>query len=222
MGRPAVAAPDQIEMRDSGQMAGTRGSRPGSRPLGTLARFGGHVALLACWALVILMAVVTWGPHVSRFKTDIIVGRSMTPTIPLYSVIVVEPVAPESLRRGDVITFEEPDLPGRKVTHRIVEIEHPPHGGSTFVTKGDGNEARDPWRVTYRDSAYRVRWHAPHIGWLLLKSQTRLARVVLVVLPVLLLLVQFLRMVWRDESVIDAGDDSEWVDELDDDEWVAA
>jgi signal peptidase len=128
----------------------------------------------------------------------------MEPTIPLYSVIAVEPVAPEALRVGDVITFEQPEVPTRKVTHRVVKVEVR-NGNPTFLTKGDNNTTEDPWTVTYADTGYRVRAHVPHIGWLILQSQTRWARVLLVVLPVLLLLVQFLRWVWRSDD--DDGDE---------------
>src|SRR6476661_7633586 len=110
-------------MRASSQMAGARASdRPRLRPLRATGRFAVHVVVLSCWVLIAVMAVLTWAPHATRFKTDIIVGQSMEPTIPLYSVIVVEPVDPADIRRGDVITFEQPDTPGRKVTHRVVRI----------------------------------------------------------------------------------------------------
>ncbi|MCW2926529.1 MAG: sipW 2 [Thermoleophilia bacterium] len=176
-----------------------------------LGRFAGHVALLACWVLVAVMAVLTWGPHATRYKTDIIVGQSMEPTIPLYSVIVVEPTDPARIAVGDVITFQQPDSPERKVTHRVVRIGHRGDGALAFSTKGDNNDVRDPWRVTYADTGYVVRAHAPHVGWLMIQAQTRWARILLIALPVLLLLVSFLRWVWRDEELdedpsADAGD----------------
>jgi signal peptidase len=187
-------------MRASSQMAGARASnRPRLRPLRAMTRFAGHVLVLACWTLVIVMGLITWGPHATRFKTDIIVGQSMEPTIPLYSVIVVEPVKPADIRRGDVISYQQPDLPDRKVTHRVDAIERGEDGTLTFLTKGDNNPARDPYEVQYADTGYRVTAHVPHVGWLMIKAQTRWARVLLVALPVLLLLVQALRWIWRDE-----------------------
>jgi signal peptidase len=201
-------------MHASSQMAGARASdRPRLRPLRALSRFAVHVVVLSCWVLVIVMGAATWAPHATRFKTDIIVGQSMEPTIPLYSVIVVEPIDPANIRRGDVITFEQPDVPTRKVTHRVVKVQVE-NGNPTFLTKGDNNATRDPWTVTYADRGYRVRGHVPHVGWLILKSQTRWARVLLVVLPVLLLLTSFLRWVWRDEESDEDDDaDEDTIDE---------
>lgn len=202
-------------MRASSQLAGARASdRPRLRPLRATAWFAGHSLVLSCWVLIVVMGVLTWAPHATRYKTDIIVGRSMEPTIPLYSVIVVEPVAPQEVRRGDVITFEQPQVPGRKVTHRVerVRVEN---GNHTFITRGDNNATNDPWKVTYSDTGYRVRAHVPHVGWLLMQSQSRWARVLLVVLPVLLLLTQFLRWVWRDERDVEDDEDEDTLD-LDD------
>ncbi len=165
------------------------------------------------------MGALMWGPHVTRYKTDIIVGQSMEPTIPLYSVIVVEPVDPASIRRGDVITYEQPDTPGRKVTHRVAEVTHEAGGRPVFHTKGDNNDARDPYRVRYDETGYRVRTHVPHLGWFMLQAQTRVARLLLVALPVLVVLAMFLRWLWRsedgDEHVDDhdlAGEWTSWHD----------
>lgn len=207
-------------MRASSQMAGARASnRPRSRPLRVAARFAGHAVVLACWMLVIVLGVLTWAPHATRFKTDIIIGRSMEPTIPLYSVIVVEPVEPDAIRVGDVITYQQPDMLERKVTHRVQSIGRNDDGDLAFVTKGDNNDIRDPYEVSYADTGYRVVKHVPHAGWLMLKAQTRLARVGLVALPVLLILVMFLRWVWREDED-EALEDDERID--DDREWRVA
>ncbi len=178
-------------------------------------RWLSHVMFLVAWILVAVMGALMWGPHLTRYKTDIIIGQSMEPTIPLYSVIVVEPVDPGDLRRGDVITYEQPDVPGRKVTHRVVGVERSESGSPVFRTKGDNNDARDPYETTYEDTGYRVKTHVPHVGWLMIKAQTRWARVLLVVIPVLLLLTQFLRWVWRDER---EDDEDERMTELDEDD----
>ena len=207
-------------MRASSQMAGARTSdRPRPRPLRFAARLAGHALLVACWVLIALMAAITWGPHLTRYKTDIIVGQSMEPTIPLYSAIIVEPVKPRTLGVGDVITFQQPDSPERKITHRITKVERRGDGEIAFVTKGDNNEVRDPWRVTYADTGYRVRGHVPHVGWVMIQAQTQWARILLVVLPVLVLLVTFLRAIWRDEEPVlldelDVDDSDALLDEL--------
>lgn len=193
------------------------------RPLAAVTRFGGHVALVAVWVLVVVLGLVMWGPRFTPLRTDVIIGQSMEPTIPLYSVIVVEPVPVEQLRSGDIITFEQPEVGDRKVTHRIERVERRKDGRLAFVTKGDNNEARDPWRVTYEGSGYRVRTHVPHVGWLILQAQTPVARIGLVVLPALVLLVAALRWVWGSWGTGTASrtEDDDGEDELDSswDDW---
>lgn len=205
-------------MPASAQMDGTSRSR--SRPSRVATRLAGWLALGTCWTLVLLLGAATWAPHATRFKTEIIVGGSMEPSIPLYSVIVVEPVDPERIRTGDVITYQQPNEPERRVTHRVVGVERAGDGRPAFVTMGDSNEVRDPYRVTYEDTGYRMRAHVPHVGRALIAAQTREARVLLVVLPVLLLLAQFLRWLWRTEEPT-AGD-ARFEDDARDDGWIAA
>ncbi len=185
-----------------------------------LMRFLLHVAFVACWLLIALMALATWGPHVTRYKTEIIVGQSMEPTIPLWSVIVVEPVDPVDIRKGDIIVAQPDMLEGRKVTHRVTAVTETEDGRPQFQTRGDNNDSPDPWTVVYADGGWRVVGHAPYLGWLQSKAQTPMARVALVALPILFILAQVLRWIWRDEDD-DAGDDDHehwttWHDDVDD------
>lgn len=190
-----------------------------------LGRWTFHVVFVACWVLIALMALLTWGPHLSRYKTEIIVGQSMEPTIPLWSVIVVEPVDPTELRKGDVIVAEPAMLQGRKVTHRVIEVDSTDDGRPKLRTQGDNNETADPWTITYAGDGYRVVRHVPHVGWIMAKAQTRVARLFLVVLPVLLILTQVLRWIWRDERPHPqvAALDEEWYldEEPELDDWRA-
>lgn len=184
-------------------------SRAGRRRVAALRGTGRVVrlaALLACWSIIVLLAAITWGPRVTDLRTDIIIGSSMEPTIPLWSVIVVEPLPVEQIRRGDVITFEQPGATGRKVTHRVTRVERAGAGAPPqFQTKGDNNDSVDPWRVSYVDDAWRVRTHIPYVGRALAMAQTRGARVALIAVPVLVLLALTLRWIWqRPEPAPDA------------------
>lgn len=192
---------------DAGAPARPRSRRPARAGRSAL-RWASHVVFLLAWILIAVMATLMWGPHLTKYKTDIIVGQSMEPTIPLYSVIIVEPVKPGDIRRGDVITYEQPDVPGRKVTHRVAEVDRAKDGTPIFRTKGDNNPARDPYETRYDDTGWRVRTHVPHVGWLMLQAQTRGARIALVAAPVLIVLVMFLRWLWRPEDDDVNGD--EW------------
>src|SRR4051812_26601859 len=114
----AAASPDAAATRG---VVATGAVRSLVRGLG---RWVGRAAFVAAWALIAVMAAFTWVPHVTRFRTDVIIGQSMEPTIPLWSAIVVEPVEPASIHRGDVITFERPGDNRMKVTHRVTKVLH--------------------------------------------------------------------------------------------------
>jgi signal peptidase I len=190
---------------------------------GVVRRWLLHVALVTCWVLVALMAVLTWGPHLTKYKTDIIIGQSMEPTIPLWSVIVAEPVDPAAIEVGDVIVAQPAELDGSKVTHRVVRIERGEQGERVLRTRGDNNETTDPWKVVYEAEGWRVAQHVPYVGWVMGKAQTRLARIALVVLPIMLILQQALRWIWTDGQPARPHDRDDLIvdfdDELDDD-WM--
>lgn len=86
----------------------------------------------------------------------IVVGRSMEPTIPQYSLAIAKE-APE-YRVGDIIAYRSPY--GPVVVHRIV--------GATeegFVTKGDNPDAAvDPWTVREDMVLGKVVLWVPYVG----------------------------------------------------------
>lgn len=90
-----------------------------------------------------------------------VLSGSMTPTLPVGSVVVVRSQPAEQIRPGDVITFTDrsPDLPApRVVTHRVVAVEQGP-GGLVFRTKGDANNTPDQ-RPTSAADVHGVLWYS--------------------------------------------------------------
>jgi signal peptidase len=72
-----------------------------------------------------------------RFRAP---GTSMHPTIRHMDLITVEPVAPNNLKRGDIILYR---LQNGFIAHRIVNIEEQNGCGLTFIVRGDGSTACD-------------------------------------------------------------------------------
>ena len=87
-------------------------------------------------------------------------GISMFPAIPGGSVLRVEPVKVEDLRRGDVIVYRVMD---RMVAHRLIRKELV-HGRTRLITRGDAFrrtalEEGEPSQVLGRVAAFRWgRW----------------------------------------------------------------
>lgn len=135
--------------------ARTRGARLGSA--------AGSVLLL----VVLLLSVAYLLPSLLGYQRYILTGGSMTGTYDQYSIVYEEVVPTSDLRVGDVITYLPPASSGvpTLVTHRIVRIHPGSDGRPVYRTKGDANDARDPWTFTL-DSPEQpvVRYAVPHAG----------------------------------------------------------
>ena len=113
------------------------------------------------------LAVLGLGPHTGRYQVVTILSGSMGATAPAGAVAFSTPLPTGAVRVGDVITYAVPVEDRRVVTHRVVEVVEP--GDSPVVrTKGDANEAVDPWTASLQgDTAYEVRAVIPELGHLI-------------------------------------------------------
>jgi signal peptidase len=159
-------------------------------PWRRVARLAGRVTL-AVWALAALAIVVfSVAPRLFGYRTLIVRSGSMEPAIRTGGVVLVEPVPPQRLKPGDVITYERDgaaSATGRAqvVTHRIVGIVDgaPPR----FRTQGDANNAPDAELASYQDLGWRVVASMPYAGYLLNALAYPAARALLYAVPALLL-----------------------------------
>src|SRR6266513_1346605 len=132
------------------------------------------------------------------FKPVVVYSGSMRPTLGVGS-LAVDRVAPAStVRVGDVITFNDPYVKGRLVTHRVAEIVPTKHG-LAYRTKGDANAARDPWAIRLDNQVGRVAFDVPLAGYLLYYSHTREIRALLLTVFAVSVLTLALRWIWRSE-----------------------
>jgi signal peptidase I len=124
------------------------------------------------WAVrgIVAVAVVAFaglalGPHVLGYRTMTMLTASMSPVIDPGDVTIVTPLAVSDVTEGMVITYHIPIGERQLITHRVVSVEHGTAGSVTVQTKGDNNEAVDPWSATLEgDTAYQVRAVIPEIG----------------------------------------------------------
>jgi signal peptidase len=96
-------------------------------------------------------------------RVQIVTTSSMAPAVPRHSLTVVRPVAPDSIRVGDVISFRPVGGGDRTVLHRVTAIAAV---DDTVVlhTKGDANDDEDPGAITGGSVTGRMVWHADHLG----------------------------------------------------------
>lgn len=91
----------------------------------------------------------------SSKKPSIVISESMTPTIAVNGLLMIENKSFEDLQIGDIIMFQTKEY--GLVTHRIVhevrlvnnkEIKEKGLSTTGFRTKGDNNKLEDSWIVT--------------------------------------------------------------------------
>jgi signal peptidase I len=127
---------------------------------GVLRRVGDHAltlgALLGLAALLSATLGAALGVRPLFFRSG-----SMAPTIGTGSMALARSVPAADLRPGDVVSVVTAS--GNRVTHRVVGTRSV--AGDTVLTlRGDANRVPDP--ETYAvDSAYRVFWHVPWVGY---------------------------------------------------------
>ena len=133
------------------------------------------------------------------------IGRgSMEPTIHVGGLALDRAIPSQKVRVGDVITFSDPYVKDRLVTHRVIDILQTPHG-LAYRTKGDANSGRDPWTIRLAGQVGRVSFSVPVAGYILYYAHTREIRSLLICLAALSLLVGILRRIWRKEETAPAG-----------------
>ena len=150
----------------------------------------------------LLFGALLIAPSLLGWERYVIVSGSMTGTYDRGSLVFDEVVPVKSLKVGDVITYRPPSGAGPEglVTHRIAKIGKDPRTGERFFrTKGDANEAADPWtfRLSGKEQA-RVKVGVPHVGFALAALARREIRMLIVGFPAALIALFVMVGLWRD------------------------
>ena len=160
------------------------------------------VGLLSGVAVIFAAAYVTL--TAVGYKPVAVYSGSMEPTIRVGALALDRAIPSKDVRVGDVITFSDPYVKGRLVTHRVIDILQTPRG-LAYRTKGDANPGRDPWTIRLTSQVGRVSFSLPVAGYVLFYAHTREVRGGLIFLAALLLVLGVLRRIWRKEAVAPAG-----------------
>jgi signal peptidase I len=191
--RPGAAA----SLPPAGDTRSAAGRRPGltRRILGRLTPWLVRGVLGIALAAFAVLAV---GPHVFGYRTMTMLTGSMAPKIEPGDVTIVTPISVSEVTEGMVITYHIPIDDHRVVTHRVVSVERGPAGTVTVQTKGDANEAVDPWDATLQgDTAYQVRAVVPEIGHVIQALRGPMVAPVLLYGAPTLLVGWLLLSIWR-------------------------
>ena len=158
----------------------------------------GSSIVLGGVVVLILTAIVGMVLGVWRFA--VIDTGSMRPTLDPGDVAVLTSEPAAELQTGQIVAFHPPGEPHLTVTHRAVSVKQTKNG-VIIQTKGDANNARDPWRAHIAGNTV---WHEdfklPKFGYLAVWSQQRLTRFGLLGVIVILIVSMQLGWIWRPTS----------------------
>ncbi|MFP7833840.1 signal peptidase I [Marisediminicola sp. LYQ134] len=133
------------------------------RGIGHYIGLGASVGLLAL--VVALAAILIVVPKLAGATPLTILTSSMEPGLPPGTLIVVEPVDPDELVIGDVVTYQIRSGDPTVITHRIIGITAVTDGTRTFQLQGDNNSDPDPEAVLEEQVQGRVWYSVPYVGF---------------------------------------------------------
>ncbi|MCZ2819487.1 signal peptidase I [Modestobacter sp. VKM Ac-2977] len=194
-----------------------RPAQQSTRP-GCTAGLGKRVAGLTFrWSLRLLVTVAVLafgllavGPHVLDYRTMTMLTASMSPAIDPGDVTIVTPLPVSEVTEGMIIAYHIPIDDHHLVSHRVVSVEHGADGAVTVETKGDANEAVDPWQAVLQgDTAYQVRAVVPELGHAIQALRTPVVSQALVYGAPALLAGWLLLSIWRPATEVRQDDEIE-------------
>jgi len=145
----------------------------------------GHICSIALAVVLFATCLGLLAIRMLGMGTFVVTGSSMEPAINKGALVIVEPVSPSAVSRGDIITFEHY---GQMTTHRVIAIDGSSAASPTFTTKGDANVVADPEPVHFPGQVGVYRGSIPLLGYAIVYAQAywRLALTALAALAFLL------------------------------------
>lgn len=145
--------------------------------------------------LLMVAAVFTYlAPHFG-WRVDAVSSGSMEPQLKVGAVVVTRSVEPEAIAVGDIITFHPTTVRENPISHRVIGVEE--SSPLYFKTKGDANDAPDPFIVPARNVVGRICLHVPFLGYAAEFLKTPLGFLLALVIPGLIITAMNIRNIWR-------------------------
>jgi signal peptidase len=144
--------------------------------------------------LLMIAAVFTFLAPRFGWRVDMVYSGSMEPELKVGGVAITRPVAVESIKVGDIITFYSP-LNQLLTSHKVIAVEK----GSPFYfrTKGDANEDGDSFEVPAQNVVGKICFHIPYLGYVIHFIKTPLGLLLTLCLPGLVIIAMELRNIWQ-------------------------
>lgn len=133
------------------------------RAVRTIRRLLDLALVLLVGSVLAIVLLSTFGPSFGH-QLLVVRGGSMSPAIPLGTLVDVASTPPDQIQPGDVITIKADN--GVLTTHRVVRVAQLPDG-IYFATKGDANETADPVLEPASRLQGRIDLSLPFLGYLM-------------------------------------------------------
>ncbi len=163
--------------------------------LGRTLRAGDRAAGGVCILALVLMAALLLG-IAAGYRPLVDHSGSMAPAIHTGDLLITRAEPAGSVRRGEIVSFKDPALAGKLVTHRVVAV-HPAGLRLDFTTKGDANAATESWSTARAASIGVLAFRVPAVGRTMAWMANPVARTAILALAALLLSIALLRRIWR-------------------------
>ena len=138
-----------------------------------------YYILCSSIAIVAVLLIFSAFPIPGNYKVMTVLSGSMEPAIKTGSVIITKPV--DNYAVGDIITFGRTTTPTTHRIHEIKEVE----GRTSYITKGDANNAPDSYPVLYRDIVGKFLFSIPYVGHAVDAAKKPVGFVLIIVIPAL-------------------------------------
>lgn len=153
--------------------------------------------------VVLAIAMPLSLPRLFGFDIYAVISPSMSPEIPMGSIVYAKEIAPEDIQPEDVIVYQSVN---DTVTHRVVEnrvVE------GEIITKGDANAAVDA-AVPYQNVIGKVQYHLSFYGDLVPMYNSILGKIYLIGFGLVGVLLNVLasRLRDRNDELEDSSDDT--------------
>lgn len=136
-----------------------------SNRTGLLGQTGKSMAFVFLLLMILAALVLIVVPRVTGSTTYTVLTSSMEPGYPPGTLLVIKPQSFDSLRTGDVVTYQiesgKPDV----ITHRIVSLGVTQKGERTLIAKGDNNSQQDREPVREVQVRGKLFYAVPYAGF---------------------------------------------------------
>jgi signal peptidase len=155
----------------------------------------GRIAAILFLILIISGSLFTIISPFFGWRTEVVISGSMEPALQTGSVVIVRPIVPDLIRKGDIIMFSSLDMRSL-TTHRVVAVESEP--GLRFITRGDANNNSDINPIVPDQVVGIVAFTIPYLGFLTQFIKTPLGFILFLLIPAVILIGHELLNLWRE------------------------